>query len=217
MRKKYFTLIELLVVIAIIAILAALLLPALNQARDRAKTINCVNNLKQLGQALQLYAGDWGGLLPPISYSATVDPIWAKTLVNGRYFSEAMLSCPAQNFRSPLGINIHYGLNFRVVRPDTGVRLTSIRTTTLLAADTWVANVRNNPDTSQGYFNFSRSYVYDSDGGAYQGVPASRHGGRTDFLWFDGHATTENYNSFVPGANPLFRNNYWLSTGVWEK
>ena len=93
--KRGFTLIELLVVIAIIAILAALLLPALAKAKDRAKRIMCVSNLKQWNLGFQLYAGDNNDSLPMGWY----DPngMWMvalQPLIPGAQIGGTICYCP---------------------------------------------------------------------------------------------------------------------------
>ncbi len=110
-RRKQFTLLELLIVIAIISVLAAMLLPALNKARDKAKSSACIGNLKQIGVYSLLYADDYDGWIVPAQQKnpgpdTTINDIivgtdlfWAETL--GAYYIRdragyiSMFSCPA--------------------------------------------------------------------------------------------------------------------------
>ena len=128
-KRRTFTLIELLVVIAIIAILASMLLPALQQARERAKSISCINNLKQLHTATAMYAGDygyypaaWSGNSPEKNWKTDIVGYMAgkRTDANsaGIYGSLKVLQCPSAIGARP---SWSYGMNYRTYAASGGV------------------------------------------------------------------------------------------------
>ena len=100
-RSRAFTLIELLVVIAIIAVLAALLLPALERARDSAQGVGCQGNVRQVGLAHLLYNNDFEWYVA-CCVRNNRGPFWEQRLYPYTHLNASVFLCPSD--RSPMGV-----------------------------------------------------------------------------------------------------------------
>ena len=190
-----FTLIELLVVIAIIAILAAVLLPALNQARVKGQGISCLSNEKQLAQIYLFYADDHDAYLPSMDNLGGQGVVSPKEWLNGMiqlYLGHEkasenpidVLRCPSEETRNDITTN--YGLNYLIASTGPGQ---GIKTTSFTMASKTALLVENSGHLCYYCYvlNSARTHVSGSDYGNNRAA-FFRHNQLAGTAFLDGHS-----------------------------
>ena len=208
MTRGKFTLIELLVVIAIIAILAAMLLPALQQARDRAKAIQCISNQKQVAGVFMLYLSDYSDYYPGIGGGTDCinrnNTIWNELFEEDYKVKTKIFACPkrfSDNFGGKyihIGYNTsHIGSGWRYGNSPVPARSVNLRnpSRTIIATDSfWWSS---NKGKDRGYYIVNDTPTTYGSSTSYH--PYAGHNNRINTMWADGHVSSE------PGSlsNPM--------------
>jgi prepilin-type N-terminal cleavage/methylation domain-containing protein len=196
--KKGFTLVELLVVIAIISILAGMLLPALENAIDSARTISCINNLKQLASADSFYTNDSDGYMIPYSTTGlTPAKTWNDLLhpyMGGYMQSGTPFTCDANEYKymiAELGGYTNYAMNIDRKGADSAYRFRKISTISNPGgAVTFGDSSLRDTDRVNYYmlWSNSNSIDYDDDDAAYICAGHLVHNLGMNLVFLDLHA-----------------------------
>lgn len=211
-RTQAFTLIELLVVISIIAILSALLLPALGQAREKAHSIACVSNERQIGQGVGFYLSDNNEYYMTYQTAAYADGnmrVWADLLSSeGKYVSRNIFACPGlkspektQTNHTPSGMTYTgYGYNFRYLGSYMGIDSSNKQTARqselrFFSTGYLLMDSNQGLDTNVGLFRVTDVL---SASPASNGRPDPRHSKNLNILMLDGHVETRHVNLVNP-------------------